>query len=239
MRKQGPHQPTSSLPFYDGVNMSIWSALGVAGDLVGGYISDKKEKQRRQEDWDRQDTQLQRLVEDARAAGFSPLAALGSNAAGQFGTPVGSTGSYMGDAVASAGKTLAGRRMEQAQITHMEKQNELLDSQIRNIDADTMAAISRTAIPTQAAVSEKNALLDLYVRARDPRTGQKGWIINPELADVEQASLAAAWHALNPFDDPAPEESPYPRARPGSVRPRAAPKIRVSPLPPAEYQPGY
>ena len=122
--------------------MSIWAAIG---SLAGGAINHFS--QRRAER--RQDASLQRLVADAKKAGISPLAALGSSAAGQYGSPVGSTatGSYVADALASI-TPKHDRQLQPLRLENQELQNDLLRAQIAALNSDTVAtATSRTRVP--------------------------------------------------------------------------------------------
>ena len=122
--------------------MSIWAAIG---SLAGGAINQLN--QRRAER--RQDTSLQRLVADAKKAGISPLAALGSSAAGQYGSPVGSTatGSYVADGLASITPKFD-RQLQPLRLENQALQNDLIKAQIAALNSDTVAtATSRTRIP--------------------------------------------------------------------------------------------
>lgn len=178
--------------------MSIWTAIG---SLVGGFLSRKTAK----EDRIRQDTQLTRLVADAKNAGISPLAALGSGMAGSYGTPVGggNTGAYLGDAIAEGMEALKPSKASRLEEENQKLQNDLVRAQIDAIRSDMVQdARSRSLIPRAHKVAEvgtKANPLDLYVWANDPRTGKQGWLINPALSDSEQAVVAAGWHALNPM----------------------------------------
>lgn len=170
--------------------MSIWNAIG---GLAGAWVS-KREGDKNRE---RQDNQLQRLVADAEAAGFSPLAALGSSGGASYAAPVTTdTGSHVGNAIAGAGNAFANRHMRKLTLRKAELDNDLVKAQIDAINADTVQrATSRTNAPGAAKTSE---YLDLFVRVRDPRTGQVGWGPNPDLFDAEQVAALLAWLAANP-----------------------------------------
>ena len=93
----------------------------------------------------REDTRIQRLSKDAKAAGIHTLAALGLPAAGGFAAPVPSGQSSMGDAVADAGRSLAGAFKSRVDPIERERgvlENELLRSQIRQVNKSTDIAIA-------------------------------------------------------------------------------------------------
>lgn len=129
--------------------MSIWTAIGSLAGAGVNWINQRRAEKR-------QDRSLQRLVADAKAAGISPLAALGSSAAGQYGAPVGSTGS--GSHIADAIGAMVPKRTQQLQNEQLQKQNDLIDAQIRALDAETVAvARSRSIIPSQATINATHA----------------------------------------------------------------------------------
>lgn len=162
----------------------------------------------------------------------------------------GASGALLGDAIGEGLSemyaTISGERKKKEATA-----KKYTDSQTRlnNAEAALMEAQSRSVIqgarraeiggPGMAQQTNGDPM-PLYVRVVDPRTKQTGWMLNPDLGDIEQGGLLAAWHALNPYGDPAPEESKYPRARSGSVRPKSrGDRIIMTKLPPAKHQPGY
>lgn len=121
-------------------------AISAAGTLLGGIMGNKAaEKQNMQQTraierankqaMKREDTRIQRTVEDARAAGIHPLAALGSSVVGNMAVPQAAfggapiSGSAVGDAVSQLGAGFGS--------TQSELQEQLLRAQIRNVDAST------------------------------------------------------------------------------------------------------
>ena len=128
-------------------------------------------KRTQREQWQREDNALQRRVADARAAGISPLAAIGASGAGStLGTPIAGrggsapsgsygAGSNIGEGVSSAIRALNPERREQIRLD-MENQrlnNDLVQAQIDNINADTLVATSRS-LPGAAAIAESGAI---------------------------------------------------------------------------------
>lgn len=157
----------------EGDNISAQPAfLGdLAGGLLGegiGFLADKYWKKK---EWHRQDTQLERMVADAQRAGLSPLAALGSSAAGQYAQPVpgqGGAGGHAADAVRRA----FGNKMERLQLERAQKENDLLDAQIAAMNSETVnratAARGVSEAQVMAGAAENRDQLDLFLE--DPHT---------------------------------------------------------------------
>lgn len=114
----------------------MWDAiLGIGGDLLGGHLDNKWNQKMISKGWERDDARLQRLVVDAQKAGLSPLAALGSPAAGATATPLGAT--------SSTGRSISramDRIQSKLQTENAELQNDLVRAQIANLNADTLRA---------------------------------------------------------------------------------------------------
>lgn len=194
--------------------MSIWTAIaGNSGlfsgglGLLGGLFGSKQEDRRRHEEYARQDTQLQRLVKDAEAAGLSPLAALGSSAAGSFATPVGSsnTGNWLSDSMSQIGGGISeamAKRSPEAKLTLKNKalQNDLLQAQIDAINSDTVRE-ARGARASEARINENVAKQEVphaYIRVFDNRTGKYTWLPNPDLA-MEPGEMATMLGAAEAY----------------------------------------
>lgn len=101
----------------------------------------------------RDDTKIRRLVVDSRAAGIHPLAALGSQVAGQMGS---SGMVYSGDAAGDALRSVRSRDPLQEENARL--QNESLKADIDRTRADTArilaaAATSRTDIARATSAS--------------------------------------------------------------------------------------
>lgn len=165
--------------------MSIWSAVG---GLLGTGISKWVEGKQRDVDQSRQDNQLQRLVADAKKSGISPLAALGSNVAGQYGSPVGAVDyGSAGAALGNAAGAIAGRKQSKAATAlateNASLQNDLLRAQIEAIKTDTIrSARSRSIAATEANVNAPAAMDALKV-AGHPITQHTGWSNTQDMED--------------------------------------------------------
>lgn len=182
--------------------MSIWSLVG---GLVGDRLNRNENRRTRAEDHARQDTSIQRLVKDAQAANISPLAALGSSAAGSNATPVGSsnTGNYIGDAISSAGQAFSNRGAKKLQLENASLQNELLQAQIDSINSQTVAtATSRTRIPTEA--QHNSRVMQEFISV-DRGDGTRTKVRNPALA-MDASELAVLLGQLDLYSpkDPGP-----------------------------------
>ncbi len=129
----------------------------------------------------RQDSSIERIVASAGRAGVHPLAALGSSAAGLYGSPIGA--SHSGDAVGdrySADKALS------AQIELMRAQ---MDTEKAKQAALIAEATSRTGISNMRRNGTGgNSPIPLWVQFED-RDGNIHWGPNPDLPDIEQAPM--------------------------------------------------
>lgn len=121
--------------------MGLFSGLlGFGSSLLGGFLG-KKEKDKDREYADAVNrNKIQWTVEDAKKAGVSPLAALGSPSSGAWATPAGQ--SNFGSAVADAGKSLAPILNKEA-VRKAKLENDYLMAQIEGTKAQTAA--TRTA----------------------------------------------------------------------------------------------
>lgn len=169
-------------PLLAGLTSFLGSQAGATaialGQGLGGAIKGVRNR-------NRQDSQIQRIVADARKAGIHPLAALGSPVSSSYGTPV--TGDSVGDAVSSLGSSRS-RRL----------QDKLLEAQISSERAKEIALLSeaqsRTAI-TAARNGATSGAIPLYVDYVDLDGNiMKG--PNPQLPDNEQW-MSPAWIHMN------------------------------------------
>lgn len=136
-----------------GFQMSILSAIstgwGIARDLLGRQDAKRAnadaQNQRRH--------QIRTLVKDAREAGIHPLAALGSQVAGNYGSTGGMV--YSGDATGDALRGWAGKEQSSLETEHLRLRNEALRADIRRTDVDTARlvadATSRSSIARATA----------------------------------------------------------------------------------------
>lgn len=131
------------------------AVLGAVGSLFGGAMKDrsdrKAEERARAYSLDDQTHQVQRRVEDAKAAGIHPLAALGMPSTGSFASAIG--GSSMGDAIADGaaqiGGAIDGARssakagpLEAAQLRVLQSEAARNEAEAQSL----LAATSRSAI---------------------------------------------------------------------------------------------
>lgn len=88
---------------------ALLGAVGTIGStLIGNSMQQSEDRRAEAAGFQRDDTKIQRLAADARAAGISPLAALGSPAAGSMAMPVvGQSGSRVAEGGARAFSQLA------------------------------------------------------------------------------------------------------------------------------------
>lgn len=182
-------------PLLAGLTAFLGSKAGAAavgiGKALGGVVQAKRAR-------DRQDSSIQRLVADARAAGIHPLAALGSPIAGSFGTPM--TGSAVGDAV-------DGWRASSLDS----KQGKLLDAQIATEEAKRLAllseATSRTRYQQARQATSSGAPIPLWVQYQD-RDGNILWGPNPQIPDFDQMPVPGMIHGTDVFvgDKPGPDD---------------------------------
>lgn len=123
------------------------SLLGFAGGLFGQSSREKAAEKAasRQEAVSREFAQhgVRWRVEDAKAAGIHPLAALGASTHTAPGLPVPASGDAVGAGLSSLGKAI-----DEASAERPALENDLLRAQIRKTDAETMRdqAESRTRI---------------------------------------------------------------------------------------------
>lgn len=104
------------------------------------------------------ETRVQTLVKDARAAGIHPLAALGSSVAGSFATPQAAfggapiTGSAVGDAISEFGRNITPPQ------ANADLQTALLKAQIRNVDASTANMLADATSRSQIGKAQANMI---------------------------------------------------------------------------------
>lgn len=145
-----------------------WAALiSGAGSLISGIMGNRsaeaqnaaqiraiQEANRRAEQ--REDTRIQRVVQDARAAGIHPLAALGSPSVGTFATPMAAyggapiSGSAVGEALSAAGAAMP------AEGSTSGLQEQLLKAQIANVNASTQQLLADATSRTKIAMQNSN-----------------------------------------------------------------------------------
>ena len=139
------------------IGPAISAGANILGGIFGAHSARKaattafnRQRELQREAWRREDRAIQTRVADAKAAGIHPLAALGHPGQSSVASavPMAASG-HMGQAISAAGANLGEgiSRMfdERAQLS-----NDLLRSQIRNVDASTARmltdATSRTLL---------------------------------------------------------------------------------------------
>lgn len=140
--------------------MGIFDAVG---GLIDGYFQREKEDEWRSQDQERQDTQLQRLVEDAKSSGISPLAALGGNVNYATGSAVNRPSSMgVGKALAAVGNKWADRERDKLDLENMKLQNDLTRARIEALKEDTVQTSMSRTIGNEAKLSELLATAEGY-----------------------------------------------------------------------------
>lgn len=127
--------------------------LGSIIGAIGGAFGAKRAaaSQREQLDYAKElnRNKIRWTVEDAKAAGISPLAALGSPSAGAWATPQGqsASGSHIADAARQLGAGVDAHFAKKAGKERMTLENDLIREQIRNARATTYATIANAQRP--------------------------------------------------------------------------------------------
>lgn len=153
------------------------------------------------------------LMEAADQAGIHRLSALGAAGGASYSPAGGPTGGQAPIGQGSdigAGIEALGNALSRSEQQKMNKKQQEADLRIKNEQADLIEATSRTEqakarnaalggpgsenfnIPpgSPAKVGTKQNPLHLYVWGYDPRSKKEGWIVNPELGDMEQLPVA-------------------------------------------------
>lgn len=160
------------IPFLAGLTSFLGTGAGQTAIALGQGLGSAIKGIRNR---NRQDSQIQRIVADARAAGIHPLAALGSPVSSSYGTPI--AGDSIGDAIGALG----GGSLRA-------KQEKLLDAQIRSERAKEEALIAEATSRTRIAGARnttRGGPIPLYVEYID-RDGNIHYGPNPDLPDIEQ-----------------------------------------------------
>lgn len=137
----------------------IGAGANILGGLVGKSTADKarnaaaaQAQQNLQAQYDFAQHGIQWKVEDAKAAGINPLAALGASTS-SFSNVVGSSDASdpRASGIAAAGQDLgrAANALSPQDTKQAQLEQKLLEAKIANVNADT---ISKTAIASQVAV---------------------------------------------------------------------------------------
>jgi len=191
----------------------IGALIGAAGSVLGSVLSKgssegsaranrqniKFQKQTNRQNREAQEkvnkNQIQWLVEDARKAGISPLAALGSSAAGSIVAPTSvapsvsspaSSGSSVGDGIARGASILGGGIDTWLQRENLALQNQALsiaNARSRSMIADAKAATSDA--PTLTAMG--------FNIKRDPKVSSKNTLLQDEYGEVADIPGAIAF----------------------------------------------
>lgn len=142
-----------------------WMAAGSAAASIGsslinafsgGYDSHDNHRGREARQWD--ETKVRRLVNDAKAAGISPLVALGSSIATPMALPVDAgtySGSAVGDSLAHLGDTLGSlysQDQDQAQADKDRAEN------ARQADINAKLQARQNSINADAVAAQKKSL---------------------------------------------------------------------------------
>lgn len=169
----------------------IGPLITAGATLLGGYLAQRSQSRR-------EDTQIQRRVADARAAGVHPIAALGAN------TGAGPSASIFGDAVARSGQAIGNglsksldtdaRAVKTLLLEKAGLENELLRTQItraKQEDIMNPQGAARSAINGQKSVMLPDAPPGVALsKVEDPTFTPsyhvgKAWKSNPHFSDAQ------------------------------------------------------
>lgn len=170
------------------------AGIQVGGSLLGGLFGRKDEKRREraalaQRNWEagREDTQIQRMVEDAKAAGINPLTAIrGGHSAGYAQTHMPTIGrSAIANAIGNVGVGI-GNAFQSAfdhepineERAHLEL--EIQRAHLRNMNADTARMLSTERTATGATRTQHAPTLG---GTAEPEVG-RNTVTNPWATDT-------------------------------------------------------
>lgn len=162
-------------------------------NLAGGIINAVQNRRFMNESYQREDTQLQRMVADAKVAGISPVAALG--ASGAYSQTANYQPETSGDLI---GAGLADAYGERAEL-----ENELLRAQISRENAEAAGLVtearSRTLESRARAAEAETAALAVY----DPQANalfNPGGIREPEVGVELAGGPVIQWNGFVPAE---------------------------------------
>lgn len=192
----------------------IAAGIGAAGSLIGGWLSNKSQDARQEQQIAQQrefaSSGIQWKVDDARKAGIHPLYALGASTHSFSPTTVGSDN--IGPAIASSSQdigraiqatatgdqkaTTAGKAATALMLEKGALENQLLRSQIRRLDAGTGPAMPTindpNTIPGQPHTANRTVDVNLPKAKDGPRNYDlgNGLIIQASPTESQQDAIS-------------------------------------------------
>jgi hypothetical protein len=159
-----------------------WDQMGTVGQSIGGLLNNytgNRDQANLEEQWNREDTAMQRQVADAEAAGFNPM-----QLAGTTGAPTSTASSTQGrsDPVKAA-----------LTIAQFDKQLALMDSQIRNVDSSSKlneAKAQEAAASTGKTEAETQRLTTTF----SDFVRQASSMADESASRARSAGLQSDWH---------------------------------------------
>lgn len=200
-----------------GLGNLVGPGLSLVGDLLGAKLQ-RDAYQPPEVDWTGAKAGIRWRVNDAKAAGIHPLYALGAPGVGSGAVIGGSTEPNYGAVAQNLGQNLAYLASERSQLN-----NQLLQAQIRKLDAETSAIVSSPPTDTNAVPNRGNYSHEIF---NTPNGGEKrtspesrmdiseaigpgvdAWIQNPEKRPEIEAkmvdnvkALPGVRHSVNAYE---------------------------------------
>ena len=164
------------------VNPMIASALiGAAGSVYSSYRNKRNQEKAISRNEAREDTKIQRTVDQAKAAGIHPLAALGASPSYSSPSVVDTTGSAIGDGIARTIQAKAQQPQKNLQQQLMKAQLDEATSRTQLSRAQAFRVLNPTATPPEISTGA-------WYTGKD---GTRFWGPNPEAYEMSPAELAA------------------------------------------------
>ncbi len=156
--------------------------IGLAGDLFQSHSNKRNQEKSIARNEAREDSKIQRTVEQAKAAGLHPLAALGASPSYSSPSVVDTTGSAIGDGIA---RTIQARQNKPQENL----QRELMKAQLDEVQSRTQFSKAQTLriLDPQAEVPVISAWA--WLQKRD---GSKVPFPNPEANEMSMSEALAS-----------------------------------------------
>ncbi len=156
--------------------------IGLAGDLFQSHSNKRNQEKSIARNEAREDSKIQRTVEQAKAAGIHPLAALGASPSYSSPSVVDTTGSTIGDGIARTMEAKQGAKLSTLN-------NTLIQSQIDEATSRTQLAKAQAfrVLNPQAEIPQISTTA-IYT----DRNGEKFEGPNPEANEMSPHELAAS-----------------------------------------------
>lgn len=210
----------------------IGDIISAGASLLGGVMGSNEAAKNRKMQKEFAQNSVQWRVEDAKAAGIHPLAALGATGASYtpvssgFGDSVAQAGAAIGQGVKSSHQAKGNAKKDSAQAALIQS---TINTNQAQADLHRAQALNQTAQARNTAIGAKGGLNStepkpMYIRVVDPRDPKKEvkWVLNPEIASDFGENFAPSILAE-------PGSKPGLIARtPGNIRKGARVKVKKS-----------